>query len=54
MSDDVRVNDLESVGTLEGLRLCDQCLFVEARVTKVAVGMLHGLLSRFTSMSAIQ
>jgi hypothetical protein len=44
MSDDACVNDLEAVGTFEGLRLCDQCLFVEARVTKVTAGMLHGLL----------
>ena len=26
MPDDVWVNDLEAVGTFEGLRLCDQCL----------------------------
>jgi len=52
MSDDVRVNDLEAVGTFEGLRLCDQCLFVEARVTKVTARMLHGLPPGFTSMSA--
>lgn len=31
MSDDVCVNcGLEAVDTFEGLRLCEQCLFVEA------------------------
>jgi hypothetical protein len=37
------VNDLEALGTFEGFRLCDQCLFVEARVNKIKAGMADGL-----------